>query len=264
MTKDAWKEEAERYSAQYISVCNCGGTGYLRLGVPVGHTLFGKAVPCVCLRDRSARERALRLRRKSGISDTELASWTFENFRPMLCRAEREAARPGVVEDMRGVRATCEQYARDPRGWLILEGAVGCGKTHLAYAVAGACLGRGLPVFAHTVPALLNLLRSGYESGQYEQWFTELKNVALLVLDDLGAQRDTDWAAEQLYELVNHRYAHRLPLVVTTNLDLERAPMDERLRSRLLEGARVAGGWTRRVTLPAADFRPWRREGGVA
>jgi DNA replication protein DnaC len=83
-----------------------------------------------------------------------------------------------------------------------------------------------------------------------------LKDVGLLVLDDLGTERATEWAAQALFQIVNHRYSKRLPLVVTTNLSVEDARrMDARLVSRLLEGANQEGGWTRVLTMPCADFR---------
>jgi len=117
-------------------------------------------------------------------------------------------------------------------------------------------MGRGRSVYAHTTPDLLDKLRQGYNDGSYDNWLESLKSVDLLVLDDLGTERATEWAAQALFQIVNHRYSKRLPLVVTTNLSVEDARrMDARLVSRLLEGANQEGGWTRVLTMPCADFR---------
>lgn len=248
--KQPWESAAEAFSRKHVSVCCCGGAGFVRTNAPLGHLLFGKAIPCVCQRDDFARERGARLRRRSGIGEAEWNQWTFETFRPELCKPE------ATRETMGRIRALCQEYARRPEGWLILRGSTGSGKTHLAYAVAREALADGRPVFAHTVPDVLGLLRSTLDLGQFDAVFSDLCQVGLLVLDDLGAERETDWATEQLYRLVNYRYAKRLPMVVTTNVDL--GVVDGRIASRLTEGLETRQGWARLVTLPCGDFRPWR------
>ena len=90
-----------------------------------------------------------------------------------------------------------------------------------------------------------------------------LKEVELLVLDDLGAQRDTGWALDTLYQVINFRYVQHLPLVVTTNMDLNKAGLDERLVSRLVDGAQAESGFSRRLMMPCADFRVTRGQRGL-
>ncbi len=243
------------YSVNHVTTCCCNGAGYVRLNVPVGHKLFGAAIPCICQRDEIARKQAERLRAASGLSDVELSRWTFSAFDPAASRPNG-AGKQETIAAMRAILDDCMAYACDPSGWLILRGSVGTGKTHLAYAIAGAVMGRGRSVYAHTTPDLLDKLRQGYNDGSYDNWLESLKSVDLLVLDDLGTERATEWAAQALFQIVNHRYSKRLPLVVTTNLSVEDARrMDARLVSRLLEGANQEGGWTRVLTMPCADFR---------
>ncbi|NJL93273.1 MAG: ATP-binding protein [Anaerolineae bacterium] len=67
----------------------------------------------------------------------------------------------------------------------------------------------------------------------YDQRFDTLKNVELLIIDDLGAESASQWAQEKLYQLLNHRYNGRLPTVITTNVDEDR--FEERIASRLLD-----------------------------
>ncbi len=243
------------WSVNHVTRCSCGGVGYGRYQFPIGHALFGAAIPCICQRDNIARQQAERLRGASGLSDIELMRWTFESFDPAASRANG-LGRAETAKEMRSILDVCRDYAEHLDGWLVLTGSVGTGKTHLAYAIAGAVMGRGRSVYAHTTPDLLDKLRSGYNDGTYDEWMESLKDVGLLVLDDLGTERATDWAEQALFQIINHRYSKRLPLVVTTNLNVTDAKrMDARLVSRLLEGANQTDGWTRVLTMPCADFR---------
>ena len=127
-------------------------------------------------------------------------------------------------------------YAHDPRGWLVLTGASGAGKTHLAAAVANHCLGRSMPTFFALVPDLLDHLRAAFSPESeisYDALFEQVKDIPLLVLDDLGARSTTPWAQEKLFQVINHRYVNNLATVITTNLPLDQ--MDARWESRLAD-----------------------------
>jgi len=243
----------ESYSRQYIMTCICGGKKYVRVNVPVGHPLFGKAVPCVCQRDEEEAERAARLQRLSGISHAQRDAWRFDTFDPALSSPRNDETRKAMA----GILEDCRRYARTRNGWLVLSGRVGSGKTHLAYAIGVEALNAKVPTYANTVGELLNTLRAGYSDGSYQVLFDLVQGAELLVLDDLGAERETDWAAEVLYMIINHRYANRLPLVVTTNFNPLQpgGNADERIISRLTEGARTGHGWSRVLTLPCGDYR---------
>ncbi len=126
-------------------------------------------------------------------------------------------------------------FADDPRDWLLLIGANGCGKTHLAAAIAHRRQGLGdAPVFV-VVADLLDYLRHvmGPESHvSFFEAFERLRNAPLLVLDDLGAQSDVGWVRDRLFQLINHRYAARLPTVFTVSeASLDR--LEERVLARL-------------------------------
>lgn len=155
-----------------------------------------------------------------GMTRERLAGLQFRNFDLRL---------PGLGPEERGsldaaFRAAMA-YADDPRGWLVLQGANGCGKTHLAAAVANRVLAAGQGVFFAVVPDLLDHLRASYapvrEAAPYDQLFERVRNVDLLVLDDLGAQASTPWAQEKLYQVVNYRHVAGLPTVVTTDQSLD-------------------------------------------
>jgi len=246
----------DEYAQRYVTVCCCGGAGFIRADVPVGHPLFGKAIPCICRRDGIAKERGERLRRQCGIRDSEWLRWSLETFNPEACQP------PSCRQGMRQIVAWIRDYAKEPRGWIVLTGGYGAGKTHLAYGIAQAALKAGRSVFAHTAPDILALLRETYNQGNFDEAFRSMCDVGLLVVDDLGAQRDTEWSQEQLYRLINHRYTLGAPLVVTMNVKMD--ALDPRVASRLQEGSKVGAGLTRIINLPCTDYRPIKTwKGGV-
>ena len=133
---------------------------------------------------------------------------------------------------------------------MLLQGGYGCGKTHLAAAIANAAVDLGVPTLFLTVPDLLDNLRFSYDSEDtnFEQRFDEIRNAKLLVLDDFGTQNATAWAQEKLFQIINYRYINRLPLVVTTNLDINE--IEPRIRSRLVDPQLVS-----KIIISTPDYR---------
>jgi DNA replication protein DnaC len=126
-------------------------------------------------------------------------------------------------------------FADKPEGWLVLTGPSGCGKTHLAAAIANQCIENNHPVFYITTPDLLDHLRSRFNPNSdmpYDEFFEQVRNTPLLILDDLGAQSSTPWAKEKLEQLLNHRYSNQLPTVIVSIVPIDE--MEERLRTRLI------------------------------
>jgi DNA replication protein DnaC len=205
----------------------CGGAGFLRRDVPLGHPEFGRAVPCRCVEDESDETRLARLQRYSNLGP--LTRLTFDN----LIRRGRSAD-PRDQARFQRCANDAESFANEPGGWLVLQGPSGCGKTHVAAAIANRCIQRGTPALFVVVPDLLDHLRAAYKPDaelSYDQLFEQVRNAPVLILDDLGTQSATPWAQEKLFQLINHRFTARLPTVVTTNVPLHK--FDERLRTRL-------------------------------
>jgi DNA replication protein DnaC len=204
----------------------CHGVGFVRRRVPVGHPLFGKAVPCRCKREEIRQQRLGRLRNASNLQ--HLQHMTFDSFEiPASMHPHLGAALSDVLSKARA-------FAEEPKGWLVFSGPFGCGKTHLAAAIANDCLDRGLPLLFVVVPDLLDYLRAAYAPQSpvtYDERFEQVRSVELLILDDLGTQNATPWAVEKLYQILNYRYNAALPTVITTNLQI--SELDPRLASRL-------------------------------
>jgi DNA replication protein DnaC len=124
---------------------------------------------------------------------------------------------------------------------LWFSGDVGTGKTSLAMLVSKAALEAGHSVAIYSVPRLLAEIKETFDrdsSGSYMQLFRRLVSVDLLHLDDLGAERPTEWVLEQLYSIVNERWQDQSSIVVTTNLhglDELREQVGPRTVSRLRE-----------------------------
>lgn len=208
---------------------NCGGTGYLRHDVPVGHPNFGKLIPCECrLREQENR----RLTELRAISNLEtMTRYTFDKFVPEGYGLTEERRR-----NLRMAYDMAYSFANRPEGWLILLGGYGCGKTHLAAAIANHVISQSQPALFVVVPDLLDHLRTTYSphsTVSYDQRFEEIRNASLLILDDLGAHSSTPWAQEKLFQLFNYRYNAQLPTVVTSNHELEE--IDIRIRSRMVD-----------------------------
>jgi DNA replication protein DnaC len=124
-----------------------------------------------------------------------------------------------------------------------LLGPVGTGKSHIALAIGWSWIACGKMVLYYQVEDLLDALRSGYSSWQrgdpegYSMILHFAQNVGLLILDDLGAQDEKVWATTKLDQIINSRYINGKPLLVTTNMGLDKLP--ERIADRLSEGMLV-------------------------
>ncbi len=222
----------------------CHGLGYLRRDLPVGHPDFGRLQICSCRSGQVAQQIHQKLYAISNLEN--LQHLTFENFQPR----GRVGLGPWQADSLERAYNQAQQFSQKAEGWLLLQGGYGCGKTHLAAAMANFTVGIGLPTLFITVPDLLDALRFTYDDPEstFESRFDEIRTAPLLILDDFGTQNATAWAQEKLFQILNYRYINRLPLVVTTNLLLDQ--IEGRIRSRLEDPELVT-----RVFIQAPDYR---------
>lgn len=201
----------------------CDGGGWIL-------TDEGTATKCDCLEPRLAKARA------SGINSVLPKRYRGVSFdRPPVTEIN-----PVVVAEVRRWIDEMDQNFEDGRG-LWLMGDTGTGKTTLAMLVSKEALRGNHTVAIYSMPKLLSRIRATFdaEAGEesYDEFFERLCEVDLLHIDDLGAEKQTDWVLEQLYALVNERYERQKSIVVTTNLTQEQLEVQigPRTVSRLIE-----------------------------
>ena len=193
------------------------------------------ARPCECRAPRMARRRA------RGIASVIPQRYRGVSFdRPPVSDMARDKGRAPVVSAVREFVDNIDERLDEGRGlWLV--GDVGTGKTTLAMLVSKAAAEAGRTVAIYSLPRLLARIRRTYdaESGEdsYLEFFERLTSVDLLHIDDLGAQKSSDWVLEQLYALVDERYEAERSMVVTSNLGYDelREQIGPRVVSRLTE-----------------------------
>lgn len=207
---------------------------------------------CACAVGQARQAEAV-ARKRAALADEmgDLIRCTFDSFdlarplAPLVWNGE-----PITTVDQRRFLAValtaCRAYAADPDGWLYLSGPYGGGKSHLAAATALALMDGNRSTAYASVPDLLDFIRTGYDSGEADARVQRLRRVDVLVLDDLGSEKQSDWTHEKLFMIVNHRALHRLPTIVTSNLDID--ALEGRIASRI-------AGLAQDVFVPVSDYR---------
>ena len=227
----------------YCGKCHTPKEAFFAKGI----ALMGKnkhPIECSCQRIERTKQEALinqqkhninqqkhndlvRRLKTDGFSDSAMLDWTFENDNgrsPQMHYAHR------YVEQW--------QTMRSENLGLLLWGGVGTGKSFLAGCIANALMEQEVPVRMTNFTRILNELNGSF-SGRNEA-IDKLCRYPLLIIDDFGMERGTEYALEQIYNIVDSRYRSRKPLIVTTNLTLDeiRHPQDTahaRIYDRLLE-----------------------------
>ena len=161
-------------------------------------------------KEREEMEIVQKLRSKS-LMDDKFRDQTFDTFR--------------TTKDNERALKLCRRYADgfdqmlEKNQGLLFWGDVGTGKTFSAACIANALLERRIPVVMTSFVKLLESVQ-GFKEDE-EKLMSQLNRAKLLIIDDLGAERGTDFALEKVYNIIDSRYRARLPMILTTNLDLE-------------------------------------------
>lgn len=222
---DYWKD-----GLLYCHKCN----------TPKQKEIRGHFYPCMCkcaVENKKQREaekqrqefmdRIKRLR-KMGFQDSEMSKWTFDN--DDKSNAELSKIARNYVDHF-------QEFRKMGKG-LLLFGAVGSGKTYMAACIANALIDKAYACLVTNFPRLVNTLQGMYQGKQ--EYIDGLNQFDLLVVDDLAAERDTEYMNEIIENIIDARYRAVLPLIVTTNLTRMQIynPDDirkQRTYSRLLE-----------------------------
>ena len=199
----------------------------------------GRILPCSCQceqerQEREAAEQEGQRRRQAvadlkhkGFTDPAMREWTFAN----------DSGKCPQMKHARFYVEHWEQMKMENIGYL-LWGGVGTGKSYFAGCIANALMEQEIPVRMTNFALILNDLTASFEGRN--EYIARLCRAPLLILDDFGMERGTEYGLEQVYNVIDSRYRSRRPLIVTTNLSLQdlQHPQDTahaRIYDRLLE-----------------------------
>lgn len=194
---------------------------------------------CRCERERyeaqekARREQDFQIRmerlRRDGITDPAYLKYTFD---------QDDRRNPEVSDVCLKYVQNWDSMKADNIG-ILFYGDVGTGKSFLACCIANALLGRLVSVSVTNFPRILNTLQGSFDDER-QKLIDRLQQYSLLVIDDLGVERDTAFSVEQVYNVIDTRARSGKPLIVTTNLsmkDLQSPPSlaHSRIYDRVLE-----------------------------
>ena len=167
--------------------------------------------------------------RSVGLPDPELRKHTFENDR---------GYNPNQIVMAKQYVQHWDEFQKTASG-LLLWGNVGTGKSFIAGCIANALLDKGVPVIMTNFARLLNRLTDMY-AGDRNAYIDSFKQYPLMIIDDLGIERNSEFAREQVFSVIDSRYRSHLPMIVTTNLSLKKLKHPEdmaraRIYDRVLE-----------------------------
>jgi DNA replication protein DnaC len=237
---------SEPFRDQVCPLGICDGSGWILGPEDV-------ARPCECRAERLGRGRS------RGISSVIPARYRGVSFdRPPVADMARDLENKIAVSQVREYVEDLGDNLAEGRG-LWIFGGTGTGKTTLAMLISKAALEAGKTVAIYSLPKLLARIRRTYDSepggDSYLSLFEQLTSVDLLHIDDLGAEKRSDWVLEQLYSLVNERYEARRSVLITTNL--EHMELEEQIGARtvsrlteICEEVELRGNDRRRPAFP--------------
>ena len=184
---------------------------------------------CKCEAERLAAEEEERQRikfeqrvkelRRMGFPEANMQNWTFAN--DDMANEQITKAAQKYVENFGELRKTGKG--------LLFYGNTGTGKTYAACEIANALVDKGYPVIVTNFARILNTLQGTFDKQEYIDGFNSFQ---LLVIDDLGIERDTAFAKEQVFNIIDSRYRSGLPMIITTNLTMEKIKNPEDIENR--------------------------------
>lgn len=165
-------------------------------------------------------------------------------FRPATRKNEKVESKDAV--DLMQVNNALPPY----KNGLILTGGYGTGKTHLAAAIANNLIEKGVMVLFDTYIGHLDRLKKEMDSDEPKGYLDKMKSMPMLIIDDLGKEKKSEWSQQILFDVLNYRYEHYLPTVITTNMTPKEIPkyVEGAVASRLMETYKA-------VQMRSSDYR---------
>lgn len=214
--------------------------------------VFGedRIVRCICecrikeieAEEQEKKRQQFEKRRVKCFAESNMASWTF---------AADDRKTPKISDAMQRYVDNFPEFRKDGKG-LLLYGNVGTGKTYFAACVANALIDKGYLAMMTKFSRLTNQIQGKFEGKQ--EFIDNLNFYDLLIIDDLGVERTTEFMQETVYNIIDGRYRSGLPFIITTNLTIDEIKKPQniscsRIYDRILERCfpvEVSGGSRRR------------------
>lgn len=217
---DAISANVQKPASEYM-----GADGFLHCSVCKAQTQtrvvvealgINKVVRCVCdcvvkqQAEEEMRRRQEEFDRKRRIcfAETNMAGWTFEND---------DRKNEKLSDAMQKYADNFGKYRKECKG-LLLHGTVGTGKTYFAACIANRLIDNGYDVLMTNFARLANQIQGSYEK---QKVIDDLNEYHLVVIDDLGAERTSEYMQEMVFNIIDSRYRSGLPFIITTNLPME-------------------------------------------
>ncbi len=236
------KNKGDYYDEEGLLVCGkCNGRKQSKHQFPIGdnYELVERIVSHLCdcekanmdekeeIRKQEEFEQTVKRNRDIGFPEKEMQNWTFKNDDMTNVR---------ITEAMKKYVENFEHFRKRGKG-LLLHGGCGTGKTYAACEIANALIDEGYRVLVTNFARIINTLQGTFERQEY---IDSLNRFQLLVIDDLGIERDTAYAKEQVFNVIDSRYRLGLPMIITTNLTMDKIQKyddigNNRIYDRILE-----------------------------
>lgn len=180
-----------------------------------------KIVPCICEcqqkefakqqeeRKEAERRNHIERLRVSGFPDKDFKNWTFEND---------DGSKQQIMNVCKKYVENFKTFKKSGKG-LLLYGNVGTGKTYAAACIANALIDNGTAVLMTNFSRIINQLQEKFDGKQ--KYLDGLNEYDLVILDDLAAERQTEYMQENIYNVIDNSYRANKPLIITTNLTID-------------------------------------------
>lgn len=221
-------------------------------------------IMCKCrqqeLEEKARTEKVQEIERAKSVcfADTNMCKWCFEND---------DQKRPDITRVMKNYSDNFQEFLQEGKG-IIMYGSVGTGKTYFAACVANRLIESGYDVLMTNFSKIVNQIQSSFDARK--EFIESLNRYSLLIIDDLGAERKSEYMQEIVFSVIDARYRAGKPLIITTNLTADeiKKPNDvayARIYDRILERCfpLKVDGYSRRRQAVKDTFQEMRERLGV-